>query len=192
MLSLWKPSEARVRQFLAAQAPLDFSYAAVGATAAQPPAGFQVDRSRVKLGDGDGVFQAARSALQCWQQFRLGWVEAWCPESPIRAGTMVAVLARVFGLWMLSACRVVYVIDEDAPVRRFGYAYGTLPGHVESGEELFLVEHDGDGAVWYEILAFSRPRHPLARLGYPLARHLQARFRQDSSAALLRAVAEAT
>jgi uncharacterized protein (UPF0548 family) len=30
-------------------------------------------------------------------------------------------------------CRVVYVLDE--PERR-GFAYGTLPGHPESGEEL--------------------------------------------------------
>ncbi len=52
---------------------------------------------------------------------------------------------------------------------RFGFAYGTLPGHVESGEERFLVEWDrGDDAVWYDILAFSRPNHVLTRLGYPV------------------------
>ena len=57
----------------------------------------------------------------------------------------------------------------------------TLPGHIESGEELFLVSRTSDGAVWYEIRAFSRPRHWLARLGYPLVRWLQARFRRDSA-----------
>ena len=75
---------------------------------------------------------------------------------------------------------------------RFGFAYGTLPGHAESGEERFLVEWDrADDAVWYDILAFSRPRHPLARLGYPLTRRTQRRFARDSAAAIRQAVAHA-
>jgi uncharacterized protein (UPF0548 family) len=72
---------------------------------------------------------------------------------------------------------------------KFGFAYGTLPEHAESGEERFLIEWDrGENSVWYDILAFSRPRHWLARLGYPLTRRLQARFRRDSAAAMLKAV----
>jgi uncharacterized protein (UPF0548 family) len=69
----------------------------------------------------------------------------------------VAVIARALGLWWLNACRIVYIVDESEPLRRFGFAYGTLPGHVGTGEERFLVEWDpaGDG-VWYDILAFSR------------------------------------
>jgi uncharacterized protein (UPF0548 family) len=75
--------------------------------------------------------------------------------------------------------------------QRFGFAYGTLPGHAESGEERFTVEwHEADGAVWYDILAFSRPRRLLARLGYPLARRLQKRFARDSAAAMRRAVGQ--
>ena len=38
---------------------------------------------------------------------------------------------------------------------RFGFAYGTLPGHGGSGEERFLIERDRDDGVWYDILAFS-------------------------------------
>jgi uncharacterized protein (UPF0548 family) len=49
---------------------------------------------------------------------------------------------------------------------------------------------EADGAVWYDILAFSRPRQLLARLGYPLARRLQKRFARDSAAAMQRAVVE--
>jgi len=48
----------------------------------------------------------------------------------------------------------VYVIDETVPVRRFGFAYGTLPAHVEQGEERFSVELHADGAVWYDLRAF--------------------------------------
>ena len=46
-------------------------------------------------------------------------------------------LARALGLWVLNACRIVYVIEEDGPLRRFAFAYGTLPEHAESGEERF-------------------------------------------------------
>ena len=68
-------------------------------------------------------------------------------------------IARRFGLWWLSACRIVYVVDEAEPISRFGFAYGTLPDHAGTGEERFLVEWDRQsGEVWYEILAFSRPQ----------------------------------
>jgi hypothetical protein len=99
------------------------------------------------------------------------------------------VIARLLGLWWLNACRIVYVVDEAGPVQRFGFAYGTLPEHAESGEERFTVEwHETDAAVWYDILAFSRPQQLLARLGYPLARRLQKRFARGSAAAMRRAV----
>ena len=70
---------ATIRDFLAAQAKLDFTYPAVGATAATPPPGYAVDHTRIKLGEGEAVFRAARAALGRWDQFRLGWVEAWPP-----------------------------------------------------------------------------------------------------------------
>ncbi len=192
MLSLRKPSPAKVREFLTTPAKLDFTYSAVGATAALPPAGYSVDHTRIELGQGERVFAAARAALERWDHFRLGWVEACAPDTPIQVGQVVAVMARLFGIWCVNACRIVYVVDDQAP-RRFGFAYGTLPDHVESGEERFLIECDpGTGAVWYDILAFSRPRHLLARLGYPLARRLQKRFARDSAAAMAKAVSAPT
>ncbi len=101
----------------------------------------------------------------------------------------MGVLARVYGHWWLNAARIVYIVDESGPVTKFGFAYGTLPGHAESGEERFLIEwHHADNGVWYDILAFSRPNHVLTRLGYPGVRRLQKRFGRDSAAALLRAV----
>ena len=65
-----------------------------------------------------------------------------------------------------APCRVVYVVDE--PDRR-GFAYGTLTGHPESGEELFTVRHDrrhrrgvcrGDGVL--------PARHLVEQAGRPL------------------------
>ena len=83
----------------------------------------------------------------------------------------------------MNAAKIVYVVE--AP-RRFGFAYGTLPGHVESGEERLLIELADDDSVWYDILAFSRPNHFLTRLGYPFVRRLQKRFSRDSAAAMVR------
>ena len=189
-LLLRRPTTETIRDFLAAQSGLDLTYPAVGATAVVPPAGYVVDHTRVRLGAGAGTFAAARIALGRWGQFRLGWVEAWPRGTPIEAGQVVAVITRLCGLWWLNACRVVYVVDEKGPVKRCGFAYGTLPGHGESGEERFTVEwHEQDDAVWYDILAFSRPQQLLARLGYPLTRRLQRRFARDSAAAMRKAVA---
>jgi uncharacterized protein (UPF0548 family) len=189
MWSLRKPSAESTRRFLAGQAKLDFSYSAVGATASQLPAGFVVDRTRIKLGEGEPVFQAARAALQRWRQFDLGWMEAWSPETPIRAGEVVAIVARIMGLWWINACKIVYVVDESGPIRRFGLANGTLPDHAGRGEERFLIEWDrADNSVWYDILAFSRPNQFLSRLGYPMVRRTQKRFGRESAAAMLKAV----
>jgi uncharacterized protein (UPF0548 family) len=186
---LRKPTAESIRPFLEAQAKLPFTYSAVGATATTPPAGYVVDRTRIKLGEGEPVFQLAIAALQRWEQFHLGWVEAWSPDTPIQSGEVVAVMGRAIGLWWLNACRIVYVVDESGPTSKFGFAYGTLPGHVESGEERFLIEWDrSDNSVWYDILAFSRPNHFLTRLGYPMVRRTQKQFGRDSAAAMLRAV----
>jgi uncharacterized protein (UPF0548 family) len=189
MLSLRKPSAECTRRFLTAQSKLGYSYKAVGATAGEPPAGFVVDHTRVKLGEGGSVFQAARAALQRWGQFDLGWLEAWSPETPIQTGEVVAIVARAIGLWWLNACKIVYVVDESGPISKFGLAYGTLPDHAGTGEERFLIEWDqADNSVWYDILAFSRPNHFLARLGYPMVRRTQKRFGRESAAAMLKAV----
>jgi len=146
----------------------------------ETPSGFNVDHNRLQIGEGAEVFERAVSALKRWRQFDLGWVGVVSPDAPVQPGAVVGVCAHTFGLWSLNACRIVYVVDESEPFRKFGFAYGTLPDHVERGEERFLVEWLDDDSVWYDILAFSRPRHPLVRLGSPYARTLQKQFARDS------------
>jgi uncharacterized protein (UPF0548 family) len=121
--------------------------------------------------------------------FDVGWIGVFPTDAPIEVGTTVAVLARHHGFRSLNACRIVYLIDEDdGDVRRCGFAYGTLPEHAERGEERFTVEWRRDeGSVHYDLYAFSRPNHLLARIGHPLARRLQRRFARDSIGAMLRA-----
>jgi uncharacterized protein (UPF0548 family) len=186
MVTIRKPSGGKIAEFLASQAGLEFTYSAIGATNANMPPGYVVDRTRVRLGHGENVFHAAKAVLQRWQHFHLTWVEACPATTPIMSGEVVGILARSVGLWWLNACRIVYVVDE---AENFGFANGTLPGHMETGEERFLVEWDrNDDSVWYDILAFSRPRHLLARLGYPWMRRVQKRFARESAAAMTKAV----
>ena len=191
MQTLWlrKPTSEILGRFVAERSLLGFTYAAVGATAHSPPDGFLVDRTRIELGAGQRVFETAQAALQGWQQFGLGWVEAWSPETPLEVGQTVAILGRAVGLWWLNACRIVYTVNETGPMTSFGFAYGTLPGHVQSGEERFLIEWNRHtDQVFYDILAFSRPQHLLARLGYPLVRRKQKQFGRQSAARMAQVI----
>lgn len=178
MFLLKKPSVEQIREFVDAQQGLPFSYPEVGATKGELPEIYTVDHNRTKLGGGATTYTRAIAALKEWRQFDLGWTKIVPSQTTIQLGQTVAVQARSFGLWSLNASRVVYVIDEE---RRFGFAYGTLAAHVERGEERFLIEWDvQDDAVWYDILAFSEPRHILVKASRPLARMLQKRFARDS------------
>ena len=191
MLFSKEPRVSDVRKFLSEQRDLPFSYEATGATRGSAPPGFNVDHNRIKLGEGAATFARAKEALQRWEMFNLGWVKLCWPDAPIEIGATVAVLVRHLGFWSLSASRIVYVREEDGPVKRYGFAYGTLPEHMECGEELFSVEwRQDDDSVWYEILAFSKPRHFLAKIGYPLSRHFQKRFAKDSLQAMHMATGE--
>lgn len=184
-----QPSAEEVRKFISSQQDLPFSYAEVGASQTGPPAGYQIDHNRIQIGKGDETFQKAISALRNWRQFDLGWVGIASKPNAIETGTTVAVQSQVFGLWTLNAAKIVYSIDEQAgPRKRFGFAYGTLPDHVERGEERFLVEQLEDGSVWYDIFAFSRPQHLMARLGFLVTRRLQKRFARESLATMKLAV----
>lgn len=82
--------------------------------------------------------------------------------------------------------RVVYVIDE--PLRK-GFAYGTLPGHPERGEEAFIVDYRDDDSVWLTIRAFSRPSSWVFWAGYPLVRLMQEIYTNRYEHALTRSIA---
>lgn len=189
MISLRRPEPFAIRNFLDDQFEASFSYAEVGATNGVLPDGYAINHTRKQLGHGHSVFDATCDALHDWQQLRLGWVDSWPHNAPLRAGEHVAVLGRAFGLWWLNACRVVYTLGDRSHGSRFGYAHGTLPDHVASGEERFLVEINSREEVWIDILAFSRPNSALARFGYPLMKRAQRKFGTDS-ASHLKAIVE--
>jgi uncharacterized protein (UPF0548 family) len=189
MFFLTEPSAETIRRFIASQQQQPFSYSEVGATQHEPPANYILDHNRIKLGKGEETYERAVAALLRWQQFDLGWVKIVPDTTPLEVGATVAIKAKTFGFWSLSACRIVYLINEDGPIRKFGFAYGTLTNHVERGEERFTIEwHAKDGTAWYDILAFSRPNQFLVRLGYPLARRLQKRFAKESLGTMIATV----
>jgi uncharacterized protein (UPF0548 family) len=99
--------------------------------------------------------------------------------------TVVLCLGRPVGI--VIPCRVVYVVEE--PNRR-GFAYGTLPGHPEQGEEAFVVELADDDSVWLTITAFSRPGSRLVRWSGPLGRAAQSFATKRYVRALTRLTAE--
>ena len=189
MFLVKRPAHEAVQRFLAGQQSQPFSYPESGASRLAAPEGYNVDHNRIKLGEGRETFAKAAEAIRHWKMFEMDWIEIAPKEAPIVKGSCVAITVRHFGFWWLNVSRIVYVIEEHDAPERFGFAYGTLPGHVEQGEERFSVEyHPADNSVWYDLFAFSRARHILARLGYPISRHLQKRFARDSLKAMERAV----
>ena len=181
MVSISRPSEKTLQNFLQRQANADFSYPQVRFTEKNEAVpGYDNDQNRVLLGSGQAVYDAACEALRTWQMFPASWAWIAPPGAPIQTGQTLVMVARVFGLHWINACRIVYVLDGTGPERRFGFAYGTLPDHIECGEERFSIEWRSDDSVWYDLKAFSHPRNLLVRLAYPMARYLQRRFVRDS------------
>ena len=180
-----RPSPQTIDRFVRDSQALPLSYRPVGISGPQSTRPGVTEATTV-VGNGGADFANARAALCAWKQFDIGWVETFPPLAPLTVGTVVGVLIRHFGFWSLNGCRVVYSVADES---RFGFAYGTLTNHAESGEELFEVFLEpGTDEVKFRIRAISWPQAPLARVGHPVVRVLQARFRAHSVAAMRRAI----
>jgi uncharacterized protein (UPF0548 family) len=187
MFSVRRPSPEAIRRFVRDSQELPLSYGPVGIVNGETP-GRDLDEAIVTIGRGRTAFDRARAALKSWKQFDIGWVETFPRYAPVEVGTVVAVLIQHLGFWSLNGCRVLYNVGGDG---RFGFTYGTLTNHAESGEELFDVFLDPESdEVRYRIRSTSKPQAALARIGRPIVRALQARFRRDSVAAMKRATTE--
>lgn len=170
-----RPTADGLERLVADQAARSVTYAEVGATRELVSVpGYRDDRWSIELGAEEAAFQRGCRGLRSWAAHRGAGLEVSPAEAPIATGQTVALAMPVAGLSIVVACRIVWVIDE---VDCFGFGYGTLPAHAESGEEAFLVRRDSQ-RVMFEVRAFSRPAHPLARVGAPLARWLQLRVTQ--------------
>ena len=179
-----RPSPEHIDRFLRESQVLPLSYSPTGVVSANM-VGDHFYEATVVIGHGGTAFEQARAALMAWKHFDIGWVETFPPAAPVVPGTVVAVLIRHLGFWSLNGCRVLYSVGSPGDVARFGFAYGTLTNHAESGEELFEVFVDPQTEdVVYRIRATSWPQATLARFGQPIVRALQERFRGHSVATM--------
>ena len=148
-------------------AALQLTYRDVGATAEPMPDGYHHVRKSAVIGSGRTRFEDAAAKVMRWGMLRGAGVRVDATDEVAAVGSEVLV-----GIGPVRApCRVVYVIDE--PDRR-GFAYGTLPGHPESGEELFAVRYDpATDEVHAEVAAFSRHATWWSKLGSPVTALMQ-------------------
>jgi uncharacterized protein (UPF0548 family) len=173
MILLGSPSEVTLRRLWTASVESDFSYTAIGATArGRLPARYRHDRREVTLGSDKGHFDRAVQALQSWQMHVRSGFTIFPHDQNVAVGQTVLVIIQKGPLAVVAPCRVVHSIDE---ADRFGFAYGTLPGHPEQGEEMFVVERSSDNVVRFTVTAFSRPQELLVRLAGPISRWIQER-----------------
>ncbi len=173
MIRLRRPSDDLLQRVLDDERAKPFSYPSVGATRdGKAPAGYRFDRFDTDLGADEGDrFDRAGQALLQWAPQRGTGIRVF-PDQPVAANQAFVLALPLPGAgWAVAPARVAYLLDEP---ERFGYAYGTLPGHPAQGEEAFVVTRRG-GRVRFEVVAFSRPRDPIARLGKPVTRLLQVR-----------------
>ena len=181
-----RPSMTDIERFLDRSRTLPLSYGPTGIVKHASDVD-RVDEQVVAIGHGEADFDRARIALAGLKQFDIGWVETFPKHAAIETGTVVAVLIRHLGFWSLNGARLLYRVGGRDDQATFGFAYGTLTNHAESGEELFEVLLDRPrGDVLYRIRAVSWPQSALAWFGQPMVRLLQGRFRRDSAAAMKR------
>jgi uncharacterized protein (UPF0548 family) len=141
---------------------MPLTYPEVGATAGPPPRGYHHVGFVARVGAGHQRFEQAADAVMHWGMQRGAGLGVKASSEVATVGTVVVVRIG----FLKAPCRVVYVVDEP-DVR--GFAYGTLPGHPESGEERFVVRHDPlTGAVYAEVSSFSRPATWWSRAAGPV------------------------
>lgn len=175
------PCEEQLNNFLIQQLDKPFSYKETGYTNIKLPDGYYFDYNHAVIGKGSKCWNMAKAALSSWQHFPNTWTKIHPADAPLKCGTTVVVLIRLFGFWWRNCARIVYTIDET---NRFGFAYGTLQEHAEIGEEAFWIEFDEAENVSYHIKAFSKHRFWMARLAYPVTRYFQKKFAKDSVCAM--------
>jgi uncharacterized protein (UPF0548 family) len=143
-----------------------FSYSPVGLTRGPSyPPGFHRLEVRQEVGRGDAAFRHAVETLMGWRMQARAGLRVVASAGLVAEGGVVRMMLGPVRI----PCRVVWV---DADESCLGYAYGTLPGHPEAGEEAFLLSRDGD-AVVLTVRAYSRPGRLYTRLAGPAGRATQ-------------------
>lgn len=168
-------------------APL--TYTDVGATLGeQLPAQYRHSQRSVRVGKGRETFERAAEALMSWGIQRGAGLRVLASSDVVVKDAVAVVRLTVGPVKIDGPNRVVAVVDERS---RRGFAYGTLAGHPEEGEQLFLVEIDEDGAVSFTVRSFARRASLLALAGGPLNSRIQDQIVERYLMALLEAAHQA-
>ena len=121
--------------------------------------------SRVAVGV---TFESARHDLLTWSVQRRAGLRV-SASGDVAPDTVVDLSWGVGPFSVTAPCRVVDVVDGPD---RCGFAYGTLPGHPESGEESFVLTR-GERETTFTITVFSRPATVLAKVAGPVGHRVQ-------------------
>ncbi|MFE1663286.1 DUF1990 family protein [Microbacterium sp. P02] len=148
----------------------DVTYPEVGATAGALPAGYRHVRVERLVGRGREDYEQTCDLLLAGQAQRRAGAIIRLSQVPLRTGTYVRMLVRIGPLGFRIPCVVVWA---ERTTDLCGFAYGTLPGHPERGEERFELRLRPSGEVVFRITAFSAPGRWFTRLGGPVARLVQ-------------------
>ena len=164
-------SRTSIDQLLARSIDAVPTYAEVGATiAGEKPHGYRHDTYEAQVGVGRDTFTRACTGLQSWGSHRVPGIDVHPRGAPIEPGATVVVTLGTPWLALAAPCRIVDVLDDPD---RWGFAYGTLPGHPEQGEESFVVAIDSEDNVTFQMTAFSRPGDRITQLVGPIGRAVQ-------------------
>jgi len=149
----------------------ELTYDEVGATAGRMPPGYHHVRARRVVGHGREDFARAADALLAGEaQRRAGARVEFSHHPPMRQGSRVTMRLGFGILSFRIPCLVVWAERTETLA---GFAYGTLPGHPERGEERFTLTLAPSGDVVFDIAAFSSPGRWFTRLGTPVGRRVQ-------------------
>lgn len=138
----------------------------------------------VRVGKGRAAFDLAADAVMTWQVQRGAGLQVQASETPAVVGAVAVVRLGVGPVGINGPNRVVAVVEES---RRRGFAYGTLEGHPEKGEQAFLVEIDDEETVTFTVRSFTKTDSLLALLGGPLNVRVQDQIAERYLMALLEA-----
>ncbi|MGA4946471.1 DUF1990 family protein [Streptomyces cinereoruber] len=163
------------------------TYREVGATRTPEalPEGYHHLRYSTVVGHGRAAFAAAGTAVTAWRMHRRSGAGLTADADRAGPGVRVEVSAGVGRFRIAVPCAVIWTAYEED---RTGFAYGTLAGHPECGEESFLVTLEPDGAVRFTVTAFSRPAVWYTRLAGPLVPFLQRAYARRLARTLRRLV----
>ena len=128
------------------------------------PDGYRLTvRNRV-IGSGAATFRAAAHGVLHWQGHRgAGFTPVSVPDR-VEVGAVSIWIVPFGPLHASVRCRVFEVANEP---RRVGFGHGTLVGHPQQGWESFVVHHDANDDVRFEIRVVARPAATWMKLAGP-------------------------